>query len=70
MSFQFDSLSALWQMAGHGPYVWACYAVTWIALLYLLLAPIRKRKQLLQQIHRQVRLEQAEASKQVDKQSN
>jgi heme exporter protein D len=23
----FDSLGALWDMAGHGPYVWSCYGL-------------------------------------------
>lgn len=28
IKFQFDSFSAFMHMAGHGPYVWAAYAIT------------------------------------------
>lgn len=28
LSFQFESLSAFFWMKGHGPYVWAAYAIT------------------------------------------
>ncbi len=45
MSFYFDSLGDFVRMGGHGPYVWACYLITWGVLLYLLLSPgIRRRR--------------------------
>lgn len=37
-------------MSGHGPYVWACYGITFVVLLYLVLRPIRRRRRF---IHRQ-----------------
>lgn len=50
MNFQFDSLQDFLQMSGHGPYVWACYGITFVVLLYLVLRPIRRRRRF---IHRQ-----------------
>ena len=58
---QFESLAELWAMAGHGPYVWSCYLVTWVALVYLLVSPVRRRRQLFEQLRRQARIEAAEA---------
>jgi heme exporter protein D len=49
MSFQFASLAEFWTMAGHGPYVWACYGVAFIVLAYLLIAPRRAHRQYLKQ---------------------
>lgn len=37
-------------MSGHGPYVWACYGITFVVLLYLVVQPIRRRRRF---IHRQ-----------------
>lgn len=56
MQFQFESLAAFWQMAGHGPYVWACYAIVLVCLVWVFYAPIRRRKQLFAQIERQQRI--------------
>lgn len=50
MNFQFDSLQDFLQMSGHGPYVWACYGITFVVLLYLVVQPIRRRRRF---IHRQ-----------------
>jgi len=51
--FQFESLADFANMAGHGPYVWASYAVTVIALLALVMVPTIKQRQLLSRIERQ-----------------
>ena len=50
MNFQFDSLQDFLQMSGHGPYVWACYGITFVVLLYLVVRPIRRCRRF---IHRQ-----------------
>lgn len=57
MKFQFESLHDFVTMAGHGPYVWACYAITFALMLYLVMAPrvrtrqfIREQKRLAQRI--------------------
>ncbi len=60
MNFQFDSLSDFWQMSGHGPFVWACYLVTALAIGYLLIAPIMAKKQFMKRLARQERLAQVQ----------
>jgi len=51
MEFQFASLAEFWAMKGHGPYVWACYALALSTLVYLIDAPRRKHHQYLKQQH-------------------
>lgn len=41
---QFDSLSAMWEMGGHGPFVWSAYAIAAITLISLVVAPLQKRR--------------------------
>lgn len=60
MQFQFDSFSEFWVMAGHGPYVWACYGITVVCLMWLAISPLRRRKALLTEVLRQQRIAQAE----------
>lgn len=38
----FESLTELWQMAGHGPFVWSSYAITYFVWFLLMLIPIRQ----------------------------
>ena len=40
----FDSLQTAWNMAGHGPYVWSSYALTCVVLGYLIIAPLRRTR--------------------------
>jgi len=61
MKFQFDSLAAFLSMNGHGPYVWASYAITFAALLYLLINPLLERKAFVRQQQKLQRLAEAEA---------
>lgn len=56
--FQFDSLSAFLIMDGHGPYVWASYIVTGLALKVLIWLPFAKKRELRIQLTRQQRIEQ------------
>jgi len=45
IQFYFESWSEFVKMNGHGPYVWAAYAITWVVLSYLLISPWwRKRR--------------------------
>lgn len=44
MRFYFDSWAEFFQMGGHGPYVWACFLITWVVLAYLLISPIVRRR--------------------------
>lgn len=50
MKFQFESLSDFLNMAGHGPYVWASYGVTFIVLVALVLQPYFARKHFANQL--------------------
>ncbi|MFT6388642.1 MAG: heme exporter protein D [Cellvibrionaceae bacterium] len=57
MIFQFEGLLDFLTMSGHGSYVWASYAVTLLALMFLIIIPIHQKKQLAIQIKRQQRIE-------------
>lgn len=49
----FDSLTELWTMAGHGPYVWAAYAISFIVLAALIMLPAKHYRQQLRHIRQQ-----------------
>lgn len=51
--FQFDSLQSFVAMGGHGVYVWSAYFVTIAIMLWLLVQPRVREKQLIKQIKRQ-----------------
>lgn len=53
LNWQFESWQAFWQMAGHGPYVWAAMAITALVMAVLVLVPLRRRKQLLNEIRKE-----------------
>lgn len=46
----FDTLSAAWEMGGHGPFVWSAYGITLVVLLYLIVAPVRRYQRHVRQI--------------------
>lgn len=39
----FESFSAFMVMEGHGPYVWACYAVFFLLMIGLMVWSLRRR---------------------------
>lgn len=57
MTFRFDSIADFLMMSGHGPYVWASYIITFLALSVLIVYPYTQRKQALIRIKRQHRIE-------------
>ncbi len=61
MKFQFDSVSAFMEMGGHGPYVWACYALTLAAMVFLVAKPFIEKKALRDAALREARLQQVQA---------
>lgn len=65
MQFQFASLAEFLSMSGHGPYVWAAYAVTLIVLLALAVAPLRRLRQLQRELDRQQRIAEARKRRQL-----
>ncbi|WP_461518913.1 heme exporter protein CcmD [Porticoccus sp.] len=57
MIFRFDSLQDFLQMSGHGPYVWSAYVISIAVMLWLVISPLRRRRQLLAGVLRQQRRE-------------
>lgn len=53
MKFQFESIADFITMSGHGPYVWACYAISLFVITYLLLSPLRQQAAQKRQLQRQ-----------------
>jgi heme exporter protein D len=49
MKFQFESFADFIAMNGHGPYVWAAYAITFAVLIYLLVSPLLQKKTFIKQ---------------------
>jgi heme exporter protein D len=54
--FQFESVADFMSMSGHGPYVWACYAIAAACLTYLLVAPMLRRQSLMADLRRQAKI--------------
>ncbi len=44
---QFDSMTAAWEMGGHGPYVWAVALLTVLVTAWLLLVPVMGSRRLM-----------------------
>lgn len=51
----FDSLSAAWEMGGHGSFVWSAYGLTLVVLLYLIVAPARRYQRHIRDIQADIR---------------
>ncbi len=60
MTFQFANLADFLAMSGHGGYVWSCYIITILSLVYLVVSPMRRKQNLIDQLRRQARIEEAE----------
>lgn len=41
---QFESLAALWDMQGHGPFVWSAYAIATATLVALIWLPLQNQR--------------------------
>jgi len=57
----FDSFSDFLAMGRHGLYVWLCYGIFFVVLVANILAPVMKRKKLIQQQSRLHRREKNNA---------
>ncbi len=62
MKFQFESLDAFLTMGGHGLYVWACYILVYIIIIYLTLSPLFAKKAFLKQQKKLLELQKASQS--------
>lgn len=49
MKFQFESFADFMTMSGHGPYVWAAYGITTLALVWLAVVPVVQKRNFLKQ---------------------
>lgn len=47
IQFRFESLADFWAMNGHGPFVWASYAITITAMLVLVIYPLYQQQKFL-----------------------
>ena len=54
----FDSISDFFNMGGHGLYVWSCYGIFALVILFNFLSPMLTRKNVIKNIERQMRREQ------------
>jgi heme exporter protein D len=50
ITFQFADLQAFLWMGGHGYYVWGCYLLTFIGVIFLAVEPGLQKKRLIQQV--------------------
>ncbi len=51
----FENFHAVLTMDGHGPYVWAAYAITLLVLALLLMAPVRRARLLRRNLAGQIK---------------
>lgn len=59
----FDSFSAFIAMEGHGPYVWACYAVFAVLLVGLMVWSARHNREVFESCRRRHEQQQGSADK-------
>ncbi|MCY4428733.1 MAG: heme exporter protein CcmD [Halieaceae bacterium] len=55
---QFESLTAAWNMAGHGPYVWFVFAAAALTVTALLVAPVLRSRRVIRLQRRRWQREQ------------
>ena len=61
---QFENLSALWEMQGHGPFVWSAYAIAIAVLLGIVWSPLSRQRRFFAE-QRQSEQRRAQRQKQV-----
>jgi heme exporter protein D len=59
MKFQFENFLDLFQMSGHGPYVWGSYLLTFLVIGILVYIPYKLKRQIVAQLRRQQKLEKS-----------
>lgn len=47
---QFESLTALWEMGGHGAYVWSAYAISIVTLIAIIVVPVQRSRRIVKEI--------------------
>jgi heme exporter protein D len=51
----FQTFTQLWQMEGHGPYVWSAYLIVVLAMLVLVGRPLRRQRRTLVRVRSRLR---------------
>jgi len=54
VKMQFDNFQQLWDMAGHGPFVWTSVLVSLVMMIWLIVRPLADRKAALQDVARDI----------------
>ena len=57
----FETIADFIAMGKHGPFVWSAYGISFIVILANILAPIQRRKALLNEIKRKIKREKLES---------
>ncbi|TNC83890.1 MAG: heme exporter protein CcmD [Alcanivorax sp.] len=57
----FETFADFMAMGKHGPYVWSAYGITLLVVVANILAPVIRRKGLVEEIKRKAKREQAES---------
>lgn len=57
MSFSFDSFSSFLAMGGHAPYVWSCYGLTFLLIIYNIWQPVQQKRKFIAEQQRRIRRE-------------
>jgi heme exporter protein D len=52
----FATLSELWHMDGHGPFVWSAYAIVLLVLIVLVSAPLARHRRALERVRSRLRV--------------
>lgn len=57
----FETFADFIAMGKHGPYVWAAYGISLVVIVANIIAPIQRRKALLNEIKRKLKREKLES---------
>ncbi|MBA57435.1 MAG: heme exporter protein CcmD [Pseudomonadales bacterium] len=58
---EFETFADFIAMGKHGPYVWSAYGITLVVVIANILAPVIRRKGLVEEIKRKAKREQLES---------
>lgn len=58
---EFETFADFIAMGKHGPYVWSAYGITLVVIIANIVAPILRRKGLVEEIKRKAKREQLES---------
>lgn len=57
----FETLTDFIAMGKHGPFVWSAYGISFIVIVVNILAPIQRKKALMNEIKRKIKREKLES---------